>query len=157
MQKYYQKTLATIYKELNTDIKGLDLPEVNKRLSKNGKNIIKEVKKKPLILKFLAQFNDIMAIILIVAGILAYFVSEPRDGIVIFTIVIINSIIGFIQEYRAERIMDAFSKHLPSYTRVIRNGEEVQILASNVVPGDILVIEAGDKIAADARLIDDIS
>lgn len=154
MQKYYQKTLATIYKELNTDIKGLDLPEVNRRLSKNGKNIIKEVKKKPLILKFLAQFNDIMAIILIVAGILAYFVSEPRDGIVIFTIVIINSIIGFIQEYRAERIMDAFSKHLPSYTRVIRNREEVQILASNVVPGDILVIGAGDKIAADARLIE---
>ena len=151
---YYQKPISQILNELNTSAEGLSDSEALLRLKKYGLNQLRKVKKRPLILKFFAQFFDLLALILIIIGILAIFTEEPRDSLIIFTIVFINAIIGFVQEYKAERILSAFKKHIPSFAKVIRGGKLKRILSAHVVPGDILVVESGDAICADARLIE---
>lgn len=152
--KDYQKSIEAIFKELGADPKGLSAREAAFRLDKYGFNRLKQIKGKPWWVRFLLQFTDLLAIILIVAGVLALIITEPRDGIIIFSIVIINAIIGFIQEFKAERILAAFKKHLPSFSKVIRAGRLHQVLTWELVPGDILVLEAGDSIGADGRLIE---
>jgi len=102
----------------------------------------------------LRQFSDLLAIILIIAAGLALLIGDPRDSIIILVIVLINATIGFVQEYRAEKILLAFKKHLPSFSKVIRSGRLTKILTVEIVPGDILVLEAGDSIGADARLFE---
>jgi len=151
---YYQKPISQILNELNTSAEGFSDSEALLRLKKYGLNQLKKVKKRPLILKFFAQFFDLLAVILIIIGILAIFTEEPRDSLIIFSIVFINAIIGFVQEYKAERILSAFKKHIPSFAKVIREGKLKRILSAHVVPGDILVVESGDAICADARLIE---
>jgi len=146
---YYQKPISQILNELNTSAEGLSDSEALLRLKKYGLNQLRKVKKRPLILKFFAQFFDLLALILIIIGILAIFTEEPRDSLIIFTIVFINAIIGFVQEYKAERILSAFKKHIPSFAKVIRGGKLKRILSAHVVPGDILVVESGDAICAD--------
>lgn len=152
--KDYQKSIEKIFAELEADPEGLSTQEAAFRLDKYGFNRLKQIKGKPWILRFLLQFTDLLAIILIVAGFLAFIVSEPRDGIIIFSIVFINAIIGFTQEFKAEKILAAFKKHLPSFSKVIRAGKVHKALSWELVPGDLLVLEAGDSIGADARLIE---
>lgn len=150
----YQKSLEELFRELKAEADGLSIKEAALRLDQYGFNRLRQIKGQPWIIRFLAQFMDLLAIILMVAGVLAFIVSEPRDGIIIFSIVGINAIIGFVQEFKAEKILAAFKKHLPSFAKVIRGGKLHRILAWELVPGDILVLEAGDSIGADARLIE---
>ncbi|MBU2595376.1 hypothetical protein KJ713_00910, partial [Patescibacteria group bacterium] len=150
----YQKSIEELFRELEADPEGLSAREAAFRLDKYGFNRLRQIKKTPLIFKFFAQFKDLLAIILIVAGVLTFFISEPRDGIIIFSIVFINAIIGFTQEFKAERILAAFKKHLPSFSKVIRAGKMHKVLTWELVPGDIMALEAGDSIGADARLIE---
>lgn len=151
---YYQKPLEEIFKEFETSPDGLSDREALLRLRRYGFNQLKQVKKTPLIFKFFSQFKDLLAIILIVGGLLALAIGEPRDCLIILGIVFINATIGFVQEYKAERILAAFKKHLPSFSKVIREGNPKKIFTFQIVPGDILVLEAGDAIPADARLIE---
>lgn len=154
MIKDYQKSIEEIFKELNADPEGLSAREAAFRLDKYGFNRLKQIKGKSWFLRFLLQFTDLLAIILIIAGILALIIAEPRDGIIIFSIVTINAVIGFIQEFKAEKILAAFKKHLPSFSKVIRAGKLHKVLTWELVPGDIVVLEAGDSIGADGRLIE---
>ena len=150
------KTLAPddVYNELSTSKDGLSPDEVEKRLTKYGLNQIQEVKQKPLILKFVANLYQLLALLLWGASILAFISGTPQLGFAIIAVIIINAIFSFWQEFEAEKAVDALKKILPSSSKVIRQGTEVEVLSSQLVPGDVLVLEEGNNISADARLVE---
>jgi len=154
---YAKKTVEEVLLELNVDPqKGLDDAEVQKRLKEYGKNALNEKKKTPWILRFLAQFKDILIIILLIAAIVSVLI-EPEDwieSVIILLIVLINAILGVSQESKAEKSLEALKKLSTPYSKVIRNGSLVQVESSSLVPGDIISVEAGDFIPADARIIE---
>jgi hypothetical protein len=100
---------------------------------------------------FLGQFRDFLIIVLIIAAAVSFAIGETMDAMVIFVIVILNAIIGFVQEYRAEKSLEALKKMVSPSARVIRGGHEVKIPAIELVPGDIILLEAGDKVPADVK------
>lgn len=155
---FYQKDSQEIIKEFSSSIKtGLSLTSVERRLEKYGKNVISKEKKESVILKFLASFGDIFALLLIGAAFISFFlggVTGPRDAAVILCIIILNSTIGFIQEYKAEKIVEALNKILPKKAVVLRAGKEVEIFSEDIVPGDILILDEGDDIPADGRIVE---
>ncbi len=143
--KWHQKDINSIYKELHTSEKGLE---------EYGHNELKEKKKKTVFMMFLDQFKDFMILVLIAAAIISGFIGEPVDTIAIIVIVFLNAIIGFIQEYRAEKAMAALKKMAAPFAIVNRNGVAANIPASEIVPGDIVFLDAGRIVPADLRLID---
>jgi len=153
-KKYYKMTIQKTLDSLETSDKGLSKKEVEKRLLKYGENTLKSEIKMPIWLVFLSQFKELLVLILIIGGLIAYFIGDFRDGTIIFIIVIVNAIIGFIQEYRASKIVDKLKGLIKSPAKVIRNGELIEISQENLVPGDIVRVEEGDKIPADIRIIE---
>lgn len=151
----HKLSLDEVYEALNTSPLGLNQAEAEMRLHKYGTNTIQEVKGKPLILKFLANFTHLMAILLWVGGIVGFIAQMPELGIAIWLVNVINGIFSFWQEYRAEEATKALKKMLPEYTHVLRDGEEKRILAEELVPGDIILLSEGDRISADGRLIEE--
>lgn len=154
----YSKDVNDVYKELNTREKGLTINEVNKRLNIYDKNIIKEKKKENIFLRFLKQFKDIMIIILLVVALLLYiygrlYSHEYTDTIVILVVVFINAVTGFIQEEKANSVIDGLKKYEASTCKVKRNGKIDIADTSTLVPGDIIFLEAGDMVPADSRII----
>lgn len=150
-----------LLKTLVTSEKGLSNEDAQRRLHEYGLNEIKEVRKKPLYLKFVTQFTHFLAILLWIAAALS-FISEylhPGEGmltlgIAIIAVIFINAVFTFIQEYRAEKALEALKKLLPFFVKVLRDGSEKEIHAREVVPGDIILLSEGDKIPADARIIE---
>ncbi|MHB8108181.1 MAG: cation-translocating P-type ATPase, partial [Candidatus Cryosericum sp.] len=140
---------------LQTRVQGLTKSEAEERLKRYGSNTIQEVKGKSLIWKFLSNFTHLMAILLWVGGIIGFIAQMPQLGIAIFMVNIINGVFSFAQEFRAEKATAALRKLLPAYATVIRDGEQQRILAEELVPGDVIVLAEGDRVSADARLIDD--
>ncbi len=153
----HSATFEQVLKELKTSKQGLADNEAKARLEKYGPNQLKEKKGESNLRKFLNQFNNLLVIILIAATIVSIAIGEDLDAAVIFSIVILNAILGFAQEYKAEKALEALKKLSSPTADVIRYGKTHRISASEVVPGDILVISEGDKIAADVRLIESIS
>lgn len=158
---YYFINVKEVEKKLNTNIeKGLTKKDALKRLKQKGENTIKEKKKKSNLAKFLAQFNDFMVIILLVAGAVSFFTSLLKgekdflDTGIIILIVFINALLGFLQENKAEKALDALKKLSSPKANVIRDGILQQIDSKELVEGDVIVIHNGDYICADARLID---
>jgi len=139
---------------------GLSEKEVKQRQKKYGVNKLEEKKQENIFIKFIKQFNDFMIVILIIAGIVSAVVSKIQgendyiDSIIIIAIVVFNAIMGLVQEAKAEKAIEALKKMTPSYANVIRNTRKVQILAEELVPGDILLLEAGKLVPADCRLIE---
>lgn len=133
---------------------GLASSEIKNRLKKFGYNEMIEKQRPAWWKRLLAQFQDFMVLVLLAATLISAFLGEYADAVTILIIVIFNAILGFVQEYRAEKSMDALKKMAAPTAHVIRNGIVQKIPARELVPGDILVLESGDKIAADARLID---
>lgn len=140
--------------------KGLNAKEAKNRLNKYGENKLLENKKKNIIIKFLEQFKDFMVIILLIAAVISFITSiieensDYIDSVIILIIVIVNAIIGVIQENKAEKAIDALKKLSAPHARLIRGGKEIHTESNNVVPGDILLLDAGDFVCADARLIE---
>ena len=160
MQTYHNKTVQQTAELLGTDIKtGLTHDEVKKRLHHYGKNELIEKKKKNIFIKFLEQFNDFMIIILLAAAAVSFITSimqgdaDITEPVIILAIVVLNALLGVIQEKRAEKSLEALKKLSSPHACVLRNGNELNIPAANVVPGDILIISAGDLVAADCRLV----
>lgn len=120
---------------------------------KYGKNVIAEAKGKPKFLVFISNFTSLMAILLWLGGGVAIVAKMPELGIAIWLVNIINGVFSFWQENKAGKATDALKKMLPSYARVIRDGQEQKILAEDLVPGDVILVEEGDRISADARLL----
>jgi len=156
--KYYDIDEKKALKELESSSKGLTQEDALKRLEKNGKNKLTEAKKESKIVKFLKEFNDLMIIILCLAAGLSFVLSIINnesfiDSIIILAIVFINAILGFIQELKADKAIDELNKMQVTNIKVKRNDEVVVINTEDLVVGDILVLEAGDQVPADARLI----
>jgi Ca2+-transporting ATPase len=147
-----------VLKELNTDIhRGLAEDEVKTRLEKYGYNELKKEEGISPFTLFINQFKNILIIILLIATVLSALVGETFDAGLILVIVVFCAVLGFIQEYRAERALEALKKMLSPTITVLRGGREEEIPSKELVPGDILLLEAGDKIPADARLIENHS
>jgi potassium/sodium efflux P-type ATPase len=153
---YYSLEKEKLFEELNVTINGLSDEEAAKRLMEYGPNSIVVKRKRPLIFKFLDNFIHLLAIILWVGAGLCFIprVGMPQLGYAIILVIVINAVFSFLQEYRAERALDALRNLIPSYSKVLRSGEIKEILSGELVPGDILVLEEGDNISADARLIE---
>ena len=132
---------------------GLTSREARRRLFEFGENKIKESKKRDILSIFLEQFRDFMIVVLLVATGLSLLMGEFTDGLTIFAIVILNGLMGFIQEYRAEKSLEELKKLASPRARVLRDGRIEEVNSLEVVPGDLLILEAGDKVAADARII----
>ncbi|HGJ66533.1 TPA: calcium-translocating P-type ATPase, PMCA-type [bacterium] len=153
MNQWWKLNIDQVLTELKTDIaKGLLPEEVKIRLEKYGLNELEEKKKKTIPAMLFDQFKDFMIIVLIAAAIVSGAIGELSDSIAILVIVIINAIIGFVQEYRAEKAMSALKSMASPTAIVIRDGLTTNIPASDIVPGDIVILEAGNIVPADIRL-----
>jgi len=154
MKPWYQMTEDELYKELKTDRNGLSADESRKRVSQYGHNRLEEKPGKSPLLIFFEQFTNILILILIVAAVISAFIGDLTDTMVILAIVLLNAVIGFFQEYRAERALAALKKlEIPAAT-IIRDGKHQQIPATEIMPGDIVVLTAGEIVPADIRLIE---
>ena len=158
MKEIYKEKIEDIYKRLDTSIEGLTSKEANSRLIRDGENKLKEKKKKSNIVLFLEQFNDFMIILLIFASafsaLISYIEHESYvDSIIIIIIVIINAILSFIQEKKADLAIEELNKMFVTNTNVIRDNKKKTIDVKEVVVGDIIELEAGDYVCADARVI----
>lgn len=154
---YYNKEIKDIYKELNSSKDGLNNEDVKKRLLEFGKNKLVEKKKKSTIIRFFDQFKDTMIIILLVVAALLYIYGrlhshDYTDTIVILVVVFINAIVGFIQEEKAEAVLNGLKKFETTTCKVKRNGKILIVDTTSLVPGDIVYLESGDTIPADIRI-----
>ncbi|MDD4681534.1 MAG: cation-translocating P-type ATPase, partial [Clostridia bacterium] len=152
--KYYFEEIESVFKEQNTSKKGIDAVQYEQRMEKYGRNKLDEGKKKTLAQRFLEQLKDPMIIVLIIAAAISGVVGEIADAVIILTVVILNSILGVVQEGKAEKAIEALQKMASPFSRVRRNGQVVQIKSEEVVPGDIVLLEAGDAVPADMRIIE---
>ncbi len=148
-------SVSDAFAVLRSGPKGLSQDEAKNRLQRYGQNVITKVKGKPLWIRFLANFTHLMAILLWVGGIVGFLAQMPQIGIAIWMVNIINGGFSFWQEFKAEKATEALRKILPSYASALRDGELQRILAQELVPGDVILVEEGDKISADARLINE--
>ncbi|WP_094757381.1 cation-translocating P-type ATPase [Parasporobacterium paucivorans] len=150
----FRLQIDKVYEALETSSLGLSQTEAEKRQNEEGKNLIAEKQKKSSIIIFLSNFTHLMAILLWCAGAIAIPAGMPQLGIAVWLVNVINGVFSFMQEYRAGKATEALRNMLPSYSRVIRDGLEQKILSQDLVSGDMLLLEEGDKISADARLIE---
>lgn len=151
------KNINELEKILNTNsVSGLNSEEVEKRLKENGYNQLKEPKKESIFVKFLNQFKDTMVIILLVAALISILVepTEWIDSLIILVVVLINAILGVAQESKAEKSLEALKNMTAPTAKVVRNGKATVVDAKDLVVGDLLILEAGDRVGADARIIE---
>ena len=149
---WHQKDIQEIFESLKSQSAGLSSAEAARRLEQYGPNEMKETAKRTLFMMFLDQFKDFMILVLIGAAVVSGVIGEVVDTIAIVVIVILNAIIGFVQEYRAEQAMKALREMAAPEALVLRNGERSMIPASELVPGDVVLLEAGRIVPADIRL-----
>ena len=151
------KTTKEIEKMLETNSKfGLTSEMVKKRLEENGFNELKEGKKESLLIKFLNQFKETLTIILLAAALISYLVepSEWIDSVIILVVVLLNAILGVVQENKAEKSLEALKNMSAPSAKVIRDVQLKMIDAKELVVGDLLVLEAGDRVGSDARIVE---
>ena len=146
--------IEELLSSLKTSKKGLDPKEAEKRLKQYGYNRIEERKTKTALKIFISQFKNPLIYILVFATLVAAFVGEKTEAVIIMAIIFLNSVLGFFQEYRSEKALEKLKKYIKFKAKVIRNGEKTEIDAEDLVPGDIVFLNIGDKVPADMRLID---
>jgi P-type Ca2+ transporter type 2C len=154
---YCTKTTKECLNELGSSEKGLTDKEAKKRLLESGYNELKKGKRTPAWMIFINQFKNALLLLLIFAGMLSLFLGEKLESYAIFGILLLNAILGFIQEYRAEKAIEALEKISAPTANVLRDNKQLKIPAREVVKGDILILEAGDIVAADSRIIEEFS
>lgn len=157
--KPYLQPIDDVFQDVKSCENGLTAEESEARLQSQGKNKLAEGKKEPMILRFLKQFIEPMTLILIVAAIISAVMSGlnkefPTDVIIIMSVVVINALLGVLQESKAEKAIDALQKIAAATSKVIRNGRIVVVKSEDLVVGDVIVLEAGDAVPADARIIE---
>lgn len=154
MEKAASKPIEKVFEDLQTSSEGLGSQEAKLRLKKYGYNMLTERKQLPFIRKFIKHLKDLFGILLIFAAILAFMSDAPSLGIIILAVVFVNILVSMFQESRAEKAMETLKSWMPEYAKVMRDGELVKIQVKEIVPGDIVVLEEGDRVPADARLIE---
>lgn len=160
--KYYLTEIEKVYEELGSGENGLTAKEASERLERNGRNKLEDAPKKPLIKRFLEQLADPMIIILIVAAVISAVTSVvenefPTDVIIIMAVVIINAILGVYQESKAEKAIEALQKMSAATSKVMRDGNLTVVKSEELVKGDVIILEAGDAVPADARIFESAS
>lgn len=154
-KKFFTMSIDDTIKTLNSSKTGLTTEEATKRLGEYGHNKLEEKKKKGTFAKFIDQFKDLMIIVLLfAAGISAFVAQEWIDAGIILAVVVVNAILGVIQENKAEKSLEALKSMSAPFAKVMRNGQVEHIKSEEIVPGDVVILEAGDFIPADMRLID---
>ncbi len=152
---WHAVSAAEVVKRLATNgEEGLDAAEASTRLQKYGPNRLPEGKKRGPFMRFLAQFNNILVYVLLSAGFTKLMLNLWVDAGIIFGVVVLNALLGFIQEGKAEKALDSIRNMLSAEARTVRGGETRMIPAEELVPGDVVILESGDKIPADLRLVD---
>jgi Ca2+-transporting ATPase len=150
---YEQKTIKQTEEELKCDIKnGLSDAEVSLRQKQHGKNVLVEKKPKTLVSMFLSQLNEPMIYILFVAAIISLLLKEFSDAVIILIVIMVNAVIGVLQEGKAQKALEALKKLSAPMAVVKRNGKISEIPASELVVGDLVILEAGRQVPADLRL-----
>ncbi|HEX2991089.1 MAG TPA: HAD-IC family P-type ATPase, partial [Anaerolineales bacterium] len=156
-QEWHALDVEAAFKHLDTQEQGLTAQEAVQRLAQHGPNELQAARQiSPWEILF-EQFKNVLIIILLIATALSAFLGEGVDAIAILVIVVFAVVLGFVQEYRAERAIEALKEMAAPTAAVLRNGEEEEIPAREVVPGDVIILRAGDKIPSDARLIESIN
>ena len=149
----YRQDIDHIASTFRSDLKGgLTVEEAKARLNQYGLNELEEKKQKTPFMMFLGQFKDFMIIVLMVAALISGVIGDVADTLAIVIIVVLNAVIGFVQEFRAEKAMAALKKMAAHSALVIRDGKTVTVSASELVPGDVVILKAGSVIPADLRL-----
>ncbi|GAB3218519.1 cation-translocating P-type ATPase [Algoriphagus aestuariicola] len=154
---FYQLPINQLFKEFNSKKDGLSDAEAENRLKELGPNSLEEKKKKPVWLLFLNQFKDFMILILAAAAVISGVVGDLTDTIIILVIIFLNAVLGFVQEFRAEKAMESLKKLTEIQTKAIRNGHSQSLPSKSLVPGDVVLLEAGNMVPADIRLFETFS
>ena len=147
-------TAEETLQQTGSNLQGLDDNAVQQKLEEFGKNELQTKKKVHPVLLFFRQFFEVMILVLVVAAVISAFIGEVSDTIVIIVIIILNAVVGFIQEYRAEKAMDALRKMAAPISTLVRNGNTIQLPSAELLPGDIVLLEAGNMVPADIRLLE---
>lgn len=157
MKQYYLQTKAKVLEELKTGSGGLSSQQAKDNLAKYGKNALIEGKKKTTLQVFLEQFKDLMVIILIIAAVISAFTGELESTLVIIAVLILNAILGTVQHIKAEKSLESLKSLSSPSAKVLRDGKKIEIDSKDVVPGDIMLLEAGDMVTADGRILENFS
>ena len=160
--RFYCVDTAEVMKAVNSSEEGLSSKEVSKRLEENGKNRLEAAKGKSIVQRFLEQLSDPMIIILLIAaaisGVLAVIENDSfADVIIILAVVIINAVLGVYQESKAEKAIEALQEMSAATSKVMRDGKVQIVHSEDLVVGDVILLEAGDAVPADARIIENAS
>ena len=150
-----QLPIARVHAALESRPDGLTAAEAQERQSRFGPNALAHVAGRPLLLRLASNFTHVMALLLWVAGLVGFVAGMPELGLAIWMVNVINGVFSFWQEYRAEKAIEALTRLLPVQARVVRDGIEQRIDAEAIVPGDVLLLAAGDRVPADARLVEE--
>ncbi len=156
-QNWHNLDKEKILRVLNSRLQGLTIEEAKVRFSECGPNVLKEAKKTSALALFLEQFKSFLILILLLATVISVIIGEVVEGLIILSIVIMAAVLGFIQNFRAEKALQALKKMVAPLARVIRDGKEQEILAQELVPGDIILVNAGARLNADCRLLEAMS
>ncbi|HIH24649.1 TPA: cation-translocating P-type ATPase [Candidatus Woesearchaeota archaeon] len=151
---YYAMKAEEVIRQFRSSEEGLRQEDAKQRLIQYGPNELEKGKKATWVQIFISQFKNPLMLLLMFAGVLSFFAGESIEGIAILCILFLNAILGFVQEYRAEQAMEALERVSAPIAKVLRNGEEMKIPAREVVPGDIVLLEAGDIVPADSRIFE---
>jgi Ca2+-transporting ATPase len=151
---WHQKNIDDVFRDLQSSAQGITEQEARIRVERFGPNVLQEKEKKTLFMIFLDQFRDFMILVLIAAAAISGIIGELSDTVAIIVIVLLNAVIGFVQEYRAEKAMAALKKMSAPYATVVRQGRPGDIPSSELVPGDVVMLEAGKIVPADMRLME---
>ncbi len=154
MKELYQMTSEEVLKQFSASPEGLTTEQVTRIRQEKGENVLREGKKKSLFQVFLEQFCDVLVIILIVAAIISMVSGNLESTIVILVVIILNAILGTVQYAKAQKSLDSLKALSSPHAKVLRNGEKVLVESKDVVPGDILLLEAGDMVVADGRILE---
>lgn len=157
MKAFYQKKIDEIFREFGVTAQGYSSQQAAKVLEEKGQNVLKEGKRKSTLEVFLSQFADLLVIILMIAAIISMVSGNTESTIVIFAVIFINAVLGTVQHKKAEKSLDSLKSLSSPNAKVLRDGKKIEILSRMVVPGDIVLLEAGDMVVADGRILENFS
>jgi Ca2+-transporting ATPase len=157
MKKFFSKTYEETLKEFNVSKSGLTEKQAKENLDKYGYNELTQKKRATVWEVFFSQFKDLLVIILIIAALISMATGDAESTLVIIAVITLNAVLGTVQHFKAEQSLDSLKALSSPTAKVIRDGKKIEIPSKEVVPGDILMLEAGDMVAADGRIIENFS
>ncbi|MDD6066107.1 MAG: cation-translocating P-type ATPase [Firmicutes bacterium] len=157
MKAWYQQTQQEVLRNLQVSEEGHTSEEAARLLEEKGENVLQEGRKKTVLQVFLSQFCDLLVIILIAAALISVFTGDVESTVVILTVLVMNAVLGTVQHQKAEKSLDSLKSLSSPNAKVVRDGQKIEIPSRKVVPGDIVLLEAGDMIVADGRILHNYS